>query len=143
MVERVGGRLVEAARDWDADSAIRRGCEAVTTTRIRIMSDYDCHPVWVYEDGVLQDNVPPDRIGVSPDLARRLEQWAARYDAILDRADPRRTAWPSAAEERDFGATGRLLAQAVADELDEPVRYGSDGGDVVLQPLRAQWPEGG
>ncbi|HMJ77426.1 MAG TPA: hypothetical protein VK507_15715 [Iamia sp.] len=98
------------------------------------MTDYGCHPIWLYDDGLLQDNVSPEQIGVSSDLAERLRGWAARYDAILNRSDPGSTSWSSEADERSFVATGQRLAQAVADELDERVTYFRDGSNTVVDP---------
>ncbi|MFI9719712.1 hypothetical protein ACIHFE_08655 [Streptomyces sp. NPDC052396] len=83
---------------------------------IRVMADYDCHPLWVPD--FPEYNVSPDdpRLSLSPELAQRLDRWALEYDGILVRDDPASSAFPSEEAERAFIATGKALARQLARE---------------------------
>ncbi|MGK5630321.1 hypothetical protein [Streptomyces sp. URMC 123] len=92
---------------------------------IRVLADYACHPLWVTDPG--PDNVAPDdpALGLSADLARRLNDWAAEYDAILCWDDPASSAFPSEEAKLAFARTGEALAHRLARELGPAwtVRY--------------------
>jgi hypothetical protein len=108
-----------------------------TTRRsIKIMADYDCHPIWWDSahpewhntgNGALGD-IDPATIGVSSRLAGDLSRWAEQFNAILNRADPTGSGFPSAQHEQAFHEQGRLLARRVQEELsrDFSVRYWRD-----------------
>jgi hypothetical protein len=95
--------------------------------KIKVMTDYDCAPLWWdSSDGV--GDIRPEDLPLSDGLRRDLWNWQATYDAILVRDDPRLTAFPSEAAEQAFENQGRRLTERVANELGPSVavRYWRD-----------------
>ncbi|MGW6918896.1 hypothetical protein ACWGB8_34495 [Kitasatospora sp. NPDC054939] len=85
---------------------------------LRVMADYDCHPLWFTAPDEVGDVAPDDpELGLSAELAQALDAWAARFDALLDRDDPAASDFESPAAERRFYADGEQLAHRVAREL--------------------------
>ncbi|MEU6241000.1 hypothetical protein [Streptomyces sp. NPDC047024] len=84
--------------------------------RLRVMADYYSYPLWLPGES---DNVSPTdpRLGISPGLSERLNEWAAEYDGILCMEDPASSGFESPEAEWRFGETGEALARAVAQEL--------------------------
>ncbi|MCX5195525.1 hypothetical protein OOK31_16700 [Streptomyces sp. NBC_00249] len=83
---------------------------------IRVLADYECHPLWPGENvGDLSPHDPD--LGLTPDLAARLDAWAAEFDAILCRDDPASSAFPTPEAELAFARTGEKLAVRLAREL--------------------------
>jgi hypothetical protein len=98
------------------------------TMQIKVMHDYQCHPLWVLRDGdeVSSDESPED-LGLSPALAGRLEAWGHWGESRINMADPHDSRAVSELEEAAFDAEGRLLAGRVAVELPSAsVRYYND-----------------
>ncbi|HYV50050.1 MAG TPA: hypothetical protein VFA20_34580 [Myxococcaceae bacterium] len=84
--------------------------------KLRLMPDYDCHPLWeTLPDGVR--NVAPEELSLSPGLRQELRAWAARYDATLNRDDPSASGFKSAEDERDFEETGVRLWERLRQEM--------------------------
>ncbi|MGW4890789.1 hypothetical protein ACWEQL_00755 [Kitasatospora sp. NPDC004240] len=85
---------------------------------IKVMADYDCHPLWFTAAEEAGDVSPEDpRLGLSAGLAADLTAWAGEFDAILVRDDPASSAFTSEEAERRFDTRGRRLAGRVASEL--------------------------
>jgi hypothetical protein len=94
--------------------------------KIKVMTDYECAPLWWDEAGRIGD-IKPEDLALSPQLVTELWAWAGTYDATLDHDDPRASGFASASDEQAFEEQGRLLASAVASELPEwSVRYWRD-----------------
>lgn len=95
--------------------------------KLRVMADYDCWPLW--DDGTCL-NVDPASLPLSADLVRELSAWSARFDAILNRDDPARSAFPTLDDRARFLAEGRRLSDRVKSELGPGwiVRYAQPGG---------------
>lgn len=83
---------------------------------VRVLADYGCYPLWLPDE---YDNIPPDdpRLGLSPDLVKGLNEWAAEYDSILHWDDPASSTFPSEEAENAFAETGETLARRLAQEL--------------------------
>lgn len=54
---------------------------------VKVMADFGCHPLWALDPGLVGD-FPPEHIGLSDELCRDLYNWAASFDASLDRDNP-------------------------------------------------------
>lgn len=94
-------------------------------TIIRIMTDYHCHPLWAtYPDGEL-DNVAPESLPISRQLANSLNHWADKFDSILNEDDPASSDFATPDDERSFNDQGRRLAERFAREVGSEyvVRY--------------------
>lgn len=103
---------------------------------IRLMADYECHPLWL--SGPQTGDIAPDdpRLGLSPELAKRLSDWADEYDGTLCVDDPVSSAFSSREVELIFYRVGEELASRLAQELghDWTVIYrdGRTGVDRVI-----------
>src|SRR4051812_18027096 len=86
--------------------------------KLRLMTDYDCYPIWERTPGGLR-NVAPESLPIPADLAKAIEAWADRYDNILNREDPASTAFASEDDERDFEETGLRLWIALREALGD------------------------
>jgi hypothetical protein len=61
--------------------------------------------------------VDAEDIGLSEDLADRLEAWMDTFDAIYEEDNEARSRFPDAVEQLAWEAEGAALAVAIADEL--------------------------
>ncbi|GAA1942845.1 hypothetical protein [Kitasatospora viridis] len=84
---------------------------------IRVLADYQCHPLWLVHPDAGDLSPEDPSLGLSADLAGRLADWAAEYDAILDWDDPASSAFAEPEAEEAFYALGRTLAERLAEEL--------------------------
>ncbi len=78
------------------------------STRIKVMADYACDPLWALDDQ-RYGCFSPDLIDISQTLRNDLKAWAKAYDNSIDTADPATNIWTDeqyAAHERQ----GRELA---------------------------------
>lgn len=85
---------------------------------IWVMPDYDSHPLWDKDvDSSWDYNVSPDLLPISEGLRKRLADWAARFNATLDRRDPRDAGFETEKHESDFVGEGREIARALRVEV--------------------------
>ena len=84
--------------------------------RLKLMADYDCHPLWGTTAADVGD-VDPASLPISAGLVADLAVWAAAWDAILDRDDPAASRFSSPAAEAAFRARGADLARRLEAEL--------------------------
>lgn len=89
--------------------------------QLRLMTDYECHPIWEeLADG--ERNLAPQDLPISPELVSRLIQWQLDYDRTLDRQDPARSGFKSREQEEAFEREGRAiwieLRQQLGPEYD-------------------------
>lgn len=88
-----------------------------TKASIRIMADYHCYPLWLtYPDGEL-DNIAPESLQISRELANSLDRWADKFDAILNDDDPASSGFATPDDEHSFNDQGRRLAERIAREV--------------------------
>lgn len=83
---------------------------------IKLMPDYDCHPLWSMNPGDYRD-IDPRELPISRGLQLRLSLWASKYDETLDRDCPSRSGFDSEELEREFKQEGKELAECLRDEL--------------------------
>ena len=80
------------------------------------MADYQCHPLWDLSPGKYGD-LDPASLPISKDLQQCLLEWAAKFDAILNMADPASSGFESPAAEEAFKREGYELAERLRTEL--------------------------
>ena len=86
------------------------------------MADYLAEPLWSRSaTGAGACSMSLDGFSLSAELKRRLRDWAARYDALMQTGYE----WPDPAYEAVWIADGRALLEAVRTELgpDYDVEY--------------------
>ena len=98
--------------------------------RIKVMADYDCHPLWALDDGLYGDIAPAD-MGLSDELTRDLDAWAEAYTSALDHDDPTVSRW-SDEQHRTHAAAARPLAARLARERPDLEVYVLDGDTGVV-----------
>ena len=80
--------------------------------RIKVMSDYQCHPLWALDEE-RYGCFAPEMIDLSPELTADLTAWAVAYDTCFDPDDPAASRWSDAARRaRRRGAPSRRAPQA-------------------------------
>jgi hypothetical protein len=113
---RTGGALQAlAGRDGFASDDPSR------CTRIKVMADYHCHPLWAIDEDLYGD-FAPETIGVSSELARDLNDWAEAFTSSLDPEDPAVSRW-SEEERAAHDARARPLAARLAREKPDRTIY--------------------
>jgi hypothetical protein len=87
--------------------------------RIKVMADYDCWPLW-HDSPPNGDigNIDPLTLPIAAALQTRLLEWAAAYDALLNRDDPAATLAPRPS----FDTEGRQLTRDLQLALGETIR---------------------
>ena len=84
--------------------------------RIKLMADYDCFPLWA-ESGDLSPNIDPRTLSLSATTVAALLGWADRYDATLNRDDPKESGFSTPSEAQDFERQGLQLWSTLQHEL--------------------------
>lgn len=84
--------------------------------KIKVMSDYQCHPLWDMSPGMYSD-VDPNTLPISAELKQQFADWARVFDETLDMSDPASSGFNSAEAEAAFKAKGVQLAQQLQIEL--------------------------
>ncbi|WIX91348.1 hypothetical protein [Amycolatopsis sp. DG1A-15b] len=105
---------------------------------LRVLADYDCWALWVFAPPRMENVDPADpELGLSPALVGELNRWADEYTATLNRDDPKASSFMAGAEEREFVARGRRLAEEVRAQVSPDWRvtyFDSDlGRDDEIQ----------
>ncbi len=85
-------------------------------SRIKVMTDYDCPPLW---NGDSVGPIEPRSLDLPESLILGLEAWHKWYDETLVRDDPATSGFSSDGELALFVATGELLATRLANVLGD------------------------
>lgn len=83
---------------------------------IKLMADYQCHPLWDMSPDEYGD-IAPCELPISDELQLRLSKWAAVYDETLDADYPPNSGFKSEELEREFKREGERLAESLRREL--------------------------
>ncbi|ENC6657469.1 hypothetical protein ACK325_07670 [Aeromonas hydrophila] len=83
---------------------------------IRLMADYQCHPLWNMSPDEYGD-IDPCELPISEELQQSLSKWAAMYDETLDSDYPPNSGFKSEALECEFKLEGERLAESLRNEL--------------------------
>ncbi|MHA6881640.1 hypothetical protein [Ralstonia pseudosolanacearum] len=84
--------------------------------QIKVMADYQCHPVWELSPGAYGD-IDPNTLPISDGLKQKLTDWVASFDETLDIEDPANSGFTSTEVEAAFKARGIQLAEQLQREL--------------------------
>jgi hypothetical protein len=100
---------------------------------IKIMSDYQCFPLWKIDDfGV--ENVSPNELPITEALKEMLMDWQNKYDSTLNMSNPISSGFKSDIEENNFEEQGLEIWQQMLLELGDSyrVKYFSIKSGVLL-----------
>jgi hypothetical protein len=97
-------------------------------------------PEWLGQTGLWRleshaggyNPVDADEIGLSDDLAERLEDWTDVFDSIFDEDEPPNSRFPSREAHAAFIAEGEALAALIRREL---------GAEVIFEVPKGLSPE--
>ena len=84
--------------------------------KIKVMADYQCHPLWDMSPGKYGD-IDPNTLPISDDLKQKFLKWARAFDDTLDTTNPVNSGFESEEAEAAFKAEGIRLAEQLQDEL--------------------------
>lgn len=115
----------------------------MTPRRLKLMADYQCSPLWEYEEppGDLYANRDPAELPLSEVTIRELAAWAAWFDTFLDMDDPNGSREVLPEETAAFDQAGRRLWTVLRRELGAAwvVSYFHDG-KLLSPPCPAAGP---
>ncbi|WP_146779526.1 hypothetical protein [Vreelandella sulfidaeris] len=83
---------------------------------IKVMTDYQCFPIWHYGGDNVGD-IDPATLPISKELVASLLAWASTYDATLNIEDPIKSGFPNESAQNEFIKKGLELAQKLKSEL--------------------------
>lgn len=83
---------------------------------IKLMADYQCHPLWNMSPGEYGD-IDPCELPISKGLQLRLSKWAATFDETLNADYPPNSGFKTEELEREFKREGKRLAESLRNEL--------------------------
>jgi hypothetical protein len=83
---------------------------------IKLMTDYECFPLWEISDDV-SENLDPCKLPISEELKCALQNWANQYDETLNHQDPLASCFASESAEKLFQEEGEKLFQWLEKEL--------------------------
>lgn len=85
--------------------------------RLRIAPQWLSEPLWIVPDRREAEPVDLDDLGLSDDLADRIEEWIDAFDAVLDPVDPELSRFSDARAAIAWRREGEAIAVAVRREL--------------------------
>lgn len=85
-------------------------------TKIKLMPDYECYPLWIYVDDLLE-NIHPNTLPISQNLANLILQWDEIYQATYDKANPANSGFANLENEIAFKTYGEKLKLKLTQEL--------------------------
>lgn len=83
---------------------------------LKVMADYQCHPLWDMSPGMYGD-VDPNTLPISAELKQQFADRARAFDETLNISDPANSGFRSAEAEAAFKAKGVDLAEQLQKEL--------------------------
>lgn len=73
--------------------------------------------LWIVTEKKPAEPIDLDDLGLSDDLADRVEAWGDAFDAIYDADNPSQSAFPDREAELRWRAEGDAIAAAIREEL--------------------------
>jgi hypothetical protein len=113
------------------DEADHSGADVADSRRIKVMTDYGCHPLWAMDEGKIGP-FSPYHLGVSLELENDLWAWAAEFDMSLNADDPANSNW-SGERHRQHIEQGLSLARRIKRELPEREVFALDTEGTLVE----------
>lgn len=83
---------------------------------IKLMSEYECYPLWCYEDDI-PINIDPESLFISDALKNDITKWSEKYEATYVKQNPIEFGFKTQSEERKFIEEGYILESRLQKEL--------------------------
>ena len=83
---------------------------------IRLMTDYQCFPLWKIGDKTVE-NISPDELPISKNLKEKLFAWQKKYDETLNMDDPTASGFKTSAEKESFEEDGLIIWKLLLEEI--------------------------
>lgn len=83
---------------------------------LKLMADYQCHPLWDMSPGMYGD-IDPNTLPISTELRQKIADWARFFDESLDIEDPVNSGFNSDEIKAEFKVQGIKLAEQLQQEL--------------------------
>lgn len=106
-------------------------------TRIKVMADYHCHPLWALDEDLYGD-FAPEMLDLSPGLTHDLNAWADDFTSSMNPDDPATSLW-SDADRKAHEARARQLAVRLARERPDRMIYIMDP-EIGVVEVKADEP---
>ena len=144
-----GAKNTDTDRDSDAPQTTIPPQEwySKPVKAVRIAPEYQCWPLWNDETG---DNLHPNDLDLSNDLARRILAWDDAFQATFNQEDPMESKFPTPEEEDAYQAETRILAEAIHQEWTGDVILSLGGvrefmslppsRNLIVRPEYYRWP---
>lgn len=84
--------------------------------KIKVMADYQCHPLWDVSPEMYGD-VDPNTLPISTELKQQLADWAREFDETLNMSDPASSGFKSSEAEAAFKMKGVQISEKLQEEL--------------------------
>jgi hypothetical protein len=104
------------------------------TQRIRLMADYQAHPLW-WDDRDHVGDIDPASLSLSEHTRLRLAQWQEQYDRQMNWDDPKASAFFDEQEQKVFELEGIQIWKLLRTELspDYEVWYFSESSGRLIE----------
>jgi hypothetical protein len=113
----LGSPATTACRDDTSEMPL----DPARVKRVKVMPEYDAHPLWALDEGMYGD-FPPEALGLSAELCHDLNTWAAAYTQSLNGEDPTNSLW-SEAQHKSHEENGSALAVRLKRERPDLMVY--------------------
>ena len=84
--------------------------------QVRLMPEYECHPLWVYINNEL-NNISPASLLISEKLINDLDEWSDEYHLTYNKYNPVESGFLSTIVEKNFFDRGCILKNRLQLEL--------------------------
>jgi hypothetical protein len=88
--------------------------------KIKIMPEYGCSPLWLYDEKNSVKNLDISELAVSQSLKNDILLWANTYESTFDEAYPPDSGFSNNSDEKAFESAGVLIWEKM---LKEPSLY--------------------
>lgn len=83
------------------------------------MADYECYPLWEYDEDGLIGDLNPESLPISRELVDKINHWGEIFESTLCMDDPIKSVFETSEEEEKFRIIGETLAKDLRLELGD------------------------
>ena len=86
--------------------------------KIKLIADYECYPLWEYDELGLIGNLNPEDLPISKELIKTLDDWSEIFDETYNKDDPIKSGFACLEDELKFKTLGEILSKRLKQELE-------------------------